>query len=229
MTADQPTDTARLKEAAAQARVALERARAGRASQSLVLVAASPPAAAALLDQIDVETRALGLLTLRADAGAGASLPALLARQLRDTLQPLALTPSAQGLAAQADSALVGFARGLRDRYPDIPLLEGTAEPGLADNGALEFDLVALMESVGRAAKAGDAMLALLIDRLDRLDAPQLGAIIAALHRCAQASLPVLLIGAGGPSLRAQMASAKSYAERMFAFPYLGPTEREAH
>lgn len=225
MNADQPTDTARLKEAAAQARVALERARAGRASQSLVLVAASPPAAAALLDQIDEETRALGLLTLRADTGAGASLPALLARQLRDTLQPLALNPSAQGLATQADSALVGFARTLRARYPDIPLLEGTAEPGLADNRALEFDLVALMEGVGRAAKAGATLLALLIDRLDRLDAPQMGALIAALHRCAQAGLPVLLIGAGAPSLRAQMAAAKSYAERLVGFLDLGAAQ----
>lgn len=226
MTADQATDTTRLKEAATQARVALERARAGRASQSLVMVGAPPPAAAALLDQIDEETRALSLLTLRADAGAGVSLPALLARQLRDALQPLALNPGAQGMAAQANSALVGFARALRARYPDIPMLEGTAEPGLADNGALEFDLVALMESVGHAAKAGDTLLALLIDRLDRLDAPQLGALSAALHRCAQAGLPVLLIGTGAPSLRAQMAAAKSYAERLFAFLDLGAAPR---
>ncbi len=226
MTADQPTDTIRLEEAAAQARIALKRTRAGRASQSLVMVGAPPPAAAALLDQIDEETRALSLLTLRADAGAGVSLPALLARQLRDALEPLALTPGAQGLAAQADSALVGFARALRARYPDVPMLEGTAEPGLADNGALEFDLVALMESVGRAAKAGATLLALLIDRLDRLDAPQLGALIAALHRCAQTGLPVLLIGAGAPSLRAQMAAAKSYAERLFAFLDLGAEQR---
>jgi hypothetical protein len=226
MTADQATDTTRLKEAATQARVALERARAGRASQSLVMVGAPPPAAATLLDQIDREARALGLLTLRADAGAGVSLPALLARQLRDALQPLALNPGTQGLAAKADSALVGFARALRVRYPDIPLLEGTAEPGLADNGALEFDLLALMESVGRAAKAGATLLALLIDRLDRLDAPQLGALIAALHRCSQAGLPVLLIGTGAPSLRAQMAAAKSYSERLFAFLDLGAEQR---
>ena len=56
----------------------------------------------------------------------------------------------------------------------------------------------------------------------------QLEALITALHRIAQAQMPVVLIGAGLPQLRAQMGRAKSYAERLFDFPEIGPLNEEA-
>ena len=48
-------------------------------------------------------------------------------------------------------------------------------------------------------------------------------ALITALHRCAQRQLPLTLIGAGLPQLRALAGEAKSYAERLFSFPLIGP------
>ena len=51
----------------------------------------------------------------------------------------------------------------------------------------------------------------------------ELAALIAALHRVAQRSLPVTLVGAGLPQLVVRTASAKSYAERLFTFPEVGP------
>jgi hypothetical protein len=51
----------------------------------------------------------------------------------------------------------------------------------------------------------------------------QLAALITALHRTAQRRLPMLLVGAGLPQLRGQMGRAKSYAERLFDFPGIGP------
>jgi len=45
-------------------------------------------------------------------------------------------------------------------------MLEGIAEPSLADKGALGFDVVALMESVGHEAKRGNSLLAPLIGPL---------------------------------------------------------------
>jgi hypothetical protein len=66
------------------------------------------------------------------------------------------------------------------------------------------------------------------VDELQYVDEDELAALITALHRTAQRSLPVVLVGAGLPQLRGRMGRAKPYAERMFAFPEIGPLPREA-
>jgi len=47
-------------------------------------------------------------------------------------------------------------------------------------------------------------------------------------HRAAQRRLPVVLVGAGLPQLRGRMGRAKSYAERLFDFPEVGPLPSDA-
>ncbi|MFC0138733.1 hypothetical protein ACFFJN_00485 [Erwinia mallotivora] len=54
-----------------------------------------------------------------------------------------------------------------------------------------------------------------------------LAALITALHRCSQLNLPVTLVGAGLPQLRGRTGNAKSYAERLFDFPVVGPLNRD--
>ena len=63
----------------------------------------------------------------------------------------------------------------------------------------------------------------LFIDELQYVEEPQMAALIAALHRCSQERLPVTIVGAGLPQLRGRMGEAKSYAERLFDFPEIGP------
>ncbi len=101
-------------------------------------------------------------------------------------------------------------------------------EPGLADNGDLEHDLQALLEATGEAAKSGGAALAMFVDELQYVEEEQLAALITALHRTAQRSLPVILVGAGLPQLPGRMGRAKSYAERLFDFPQVGALLPEA-
>jgi hypothetical protein len=48
------------------------------------------------------------------------------------------------------------------------------------------------------------------------------------MHRCGQLRLPVTLLGAGLPQLVGQTGRAKSYAERLFEFPGIGPLDRIA-
>jgi hypothetical protein len=77
----------------------------------------------------------------------------------------------------------------------------------------------------GAAAKAADTALILFIDELQYFEENQLAALITALHRTAQRQLPVVLVGAGLPQLPGQMGRAKSYAERLFNFPEIGPLD----
>jgi hypothetical protein len=55
----------------------------------------------------------------------------------------------------------------------------------------------------------------------------QLASLITALHRASQLKLPVVLVGAGLPQLPGQMGKAKSYAERLFEFPFIGPLNQK--
>ena len=153
-------------------------------------------------------------------------MPALLAPQLRQALLRLSRNEKAKDLARRALRALAGFAKGLKVKFADIEVgLDYEPEPGLADNGDLEHDLQALMETVGAAAQAAGTALALFIDELQYVHEEQLAALITALHRAAQRQLPIVLVGAGLPQLRGQMGRAKSYAERLFDFPEIGPLD----
>src|SRR4029077_18500180 len=136
----------------------------------------------------------------------------------------LSRNEKAKETAHRALRALAGFARGLKIKYHDIEVgLDYEPEPGLADNGDLEHDLTALFEAVGAAAQRAGTALVLFIDELQYVREAELAVLITALHRCAQRRLPVMLLGAGLPALRGQMGNAKSYAERLFEFPEIGP------
>lgn len=68
----------------------------------------------------------------------------------------------------------------------------------------------------------------MFVDELQYVTEEELAALIVALHRTAQRRLPVTLVGAGLPQLRGRMGRAKSYAERLFDFPEVGPLSRES-
>jgi hypothetical protein len=177
-----------------------------------------------LLDRMREDAEAVGIHTIRVEAPEGRSLPALLAPQLRLALLRLSMNAKAKALAQRALRGLAGFAKALKVKFGDIEVgLDLEPEPGLADNGDLEHDLQALLEVVGAAAKQAGTALVLFIDEIQYVEEEQLAALITALHRTAQSRLPIMLVGAGLPQLRGQMGRAKSYAERLFDFPFIGP------
>ncbi len=210
-------------------RVALERVRRGLPTKSVLLVGLRGVGKTVLLDRMREDAEATGLHTVRVEAPEQRSLPALLAPELRVALLKLSRNEQAKDLAARALRGLAGFAKALKVRYQDIEVgLDFDPEPGLADNGDLEHDLQALLEVVGAAAQKAGTALSLFIDELQYVEEEQLAALITALHRTAQRRLPVVLVGAGLPQLRGQMGRAKSYAERLFDFPEVGPLPADA-
>ena len=177
-----------------------------------------------LLDRMREGAEGAGFQTLRVEAPEDRSLPAILAPQLRQALLKLSRNEQAKELAQRALRALAGFAKALKFKYEDIEVgLDFEPEAGLADNGDLEHDLQALMDASGMAAQKAGTALVLFIDELQYVEENQLAALITALHRTAQRRLPVVLVGAGLPQLRGRMGRAKSYAERLFDFPQVGP------
>lgn len=225
-----PPELAGRDELRESVRVALERVRLGRPAKSVLMVGLRGVGKTVLLDRMREDAEASGLQTLRAEAPEHRSLPALLAPELRIALLRLSRTAQAKDLAERALRGLAGFAKALKVKYQDIEVgVDFDPEPGLADNGDLEHDLQALLEAAGAAARSAGTALVLFVDELQYVAEPQLAALIVALHRAAQRQLPVVLVGAGLPQLRGQMGAAKSYAERLFDFPEIGPLpDREA-
>jgi hypothetical protein len=207
-----------------RARVAIQRLRLGKAEKSVLMVGLRGVGKTVLLDDIRETAEALGIHTLRVEAPENRSLPALLAPQLRLALLQLSHVEHAKESAKKGLRALAGFAKALKVKYADIEVgLDFDPEPGLADNGDLEQDLAALLETVGLAAQKADSACVLFVDELQYVAEEQLAALISGLHRCAQRSLPIGLLGAGLPQLVGRMGKAKSYAERLFDFPEIGP------
>jgi hypothetical protein len=205
-------------------RIALERARIGRPAKSAMLVGLRGVGKTVLLDRVREDAEAAGIHTIRVEAPEGRSLPALLAPQLRQALLRLSQIAAAKDYAVRGLRALAGFASKLKVTFGDIEVgIDYDPEPGLADNGDLEHDLQALFEQVGLAAKSAGTALAIFIDELQYVEEPQLAALITAMHRTEQRQLPIILVGAGLPQLRGRMGNAKSYAERLFDFPAIGP------
>lgn len=207
-------------------RIALERVRLGLPTKSILMIGLRGVGKTVLLDRMRDDAEAEGIQTVRIEAPEGRSLPAMLAPQLRQALLRLSRNAQAKALSQRALRALAGFAKALKVKYHDIEVgVDLDPEPGLADNGDLEHDLQALLEAVGAAAKKAGTALAMFVDELQYVEETQLAALITALHRAAQRRLPIVLLGAGLPQLRGQMGLAKSYAERLFDFPEIGPLD----
>src|SRR5574343_1059828 len=209
--------------------IAMERARIGRPAKSAMLVGLRGVGNTVLLDRLRMDAERSGIHTVRIEAPEGRSLPALLAPQLRQALLRLSQVAAAKDYAVRGLRALAGFAGKLKVTFGDIEVgIDYEPEPGLADNGDLEHDLQALLEQVGLAAKSAGTALVLFIDELQYVPEAQLAALITATHRTEQRQLPVVLVGAGLPQLRGQMGDAKSYAERLFDFPFISPLSTES-
>ncbi len=224
-----PPELAGRDELREQVRIALERNRIGRPAKSVLMVGLRGVGKTVLLDRMRDDAEGCGIQTLRIEAPEGRSLPAILAPELRRALLRLSRNERARDLARRALRGLAGFARVLKVKYRDLEVgIDFEPEPGLADNGDLELDLQDLLEASGRAAREGGTALALFVDELQYVKEDELAALIVALHRAAQRQLPVVLVGAGLPQLRGRMGKAKSYAERLFDFPEVGPLTPDA-
>jgi hypothetical protein len=99
---------------------------------------------------------------------------------------------------------------------------------GQADSGDLGEDLTDLLVALGEAAADHERGVVFLLDEVQFLDRVAFEALIAAIHRTVQRQLPITLVAAGLPQLPRVAGEAKSYAERLFRFPRIGPLDDAA-
>jgi hypothetical protein len=151
-------------------------------------------------------------------------LPLLIYPHLRQLLLSLDRIEKLNEHVKRGLRVLRSFANGVKVKYGEIEVgLNIDPEAGSADSGDLEADLTELMLAIGQAAAARNTPIALIVDEMQYLGEDELSALIMALHRISQKELPLILIGAGLPQLVGLAGKSKSYAERLFDFPRIGP------
>ncbi len=165
-----------------------------------------------------------GFQTAKIEAPEGGALPKLLAPELRRILHALDLRAAAGLKLRQAVSVLRNFFGAFRITVGEIDFGIEPA-PGLADTGNLQQDLPSLLVAVAEAAAEKNTAIGLFLDEVQYLSPDELAAVVVACHELSQRGLPLLFIGAGLPQIAALAGNAKSYAERLFNYPEIGPLD----
>jgi hypothetical protein len=203
------------------ANVAMQRIQRGRQEKSQMLLGLRGVGKTVLLNRLAQLAEDMGSIVVPLEAPEGQRLAAFLAPALKSVLLRLSRVAQARELAQRGLGALRGFASAFKVSIGEIEL-SISPEP-IADSGNLEIDLPELMGSVGRAAQAANTSVVILLDEVQYLSEEDLRGLIVAMHRIAQRGWPVILFGAGLPQVAALAGEAKSYAERLFDYPEVGP------
>ena len=144
-----------------------------------------------------------------------------IARELRRVLHSISARSWSQKLRG-AMGALRSFTLKVDPEGHLTIGLDADVSVGVADSGDLDADLSDLLVGVGEAAREHGTGVVLLLDELHFLSRPQMEALIAAVHKTVQRSLPITAAAAGLPQIHELVGDAKTYAERLFKFPSLG-------
>lgn len=208
--------------------ILLARIKAGRSEQSMFMVGLRGVGKTVLLNRVREMADAQGYHAVLIEAHESKPLPLLLLPPLRQTLFALDRMQNVSQKVKRGLRVLRSFIGAVKVKVGDAEFgLDIDPERGSADSGDLEADLAELFVAVGEAAAERGTAIAIIIDELQYMTEPEMSALIMAIHRVSQRSLPLVLIGAGLPQLVGLAGKSKSYAERLFVYPEIGALSLE--
>jgi len=105
----------------------------------------------------------------------------------------------------------------------DVPAVRGRA-----DSGDLEVDLTELFTDASSVAADLGVGIALFVDEMQDVPAPDVSALCAACHELSQVGGPLIVVGAGLPHLPSVLSASKSYSERLFRYARIDRLDRDA-
>lgn len=211
------------------ARISCGRAIKGRAGRSIMLLGLRGTGKTVLLSEIGRIAEAQGFLVSKVEAPEETNLAKLLYPEMRKVSRSLSSIEAARHYASRALGGLRNFASVFNIEVAGVTVgVDSAPEPGIAESGDLQHDLPDLFGQIGRAAQAAGKGWVLLVDEVQYLSQNDLSGLIVSLHRMAQDGVPIVFIGAGLPQVARLAGDAKSYAERLFNYPAVGPLDEEA-
>ncbi|MBS1848219.1 MAG: AAA family ATPase [Actinobacteria bacterium] len=203
--------------------VAIQRMARGRFERSTLLTGLRGVGKTVLLNEFGRIAEQNGWRHEHLEVSDDTDIAKAIATLARRSLLEMSRTKRAAERAKRALGALRSFVK------VHVPMSDGTTltidldpRPGVADSGDLDVDLGGIFTELGETAADANTGLLYTIDELQYLDNHKFGALIVGLHRVSQIGLPLLVAGAGLPSLPGLAGEARSYAERLFAYSNVG-------
>lgn len=182
-----------------------------------------------LLNELLSQVSDRGWITAKVEAGASASLSLALSRALMRGMR------AATGRHPESRlKQLLGVFKAFSVKIDPTGAVAIGADVdpigGVADTGRFSDDLAALCEVLGETARGLGVGVLILVDEMQEATSEELSALNTAVHRLGQADtpLPLTFVGAGLPSLPAQLAEATSYAERLYDYRPVGLLTEQA-
>ncbi len=183
-----------------------------------------------LLNELLARVSSRGWITAKVEATAGTPLSVALSHALVKSMRTATgrhPEPKLKRLLGvfKAFSLTFNPATGNVALGADVNLIAG-----IADSGRFADDLAALFEILGETSRALGIGTLILVDELQEATVEELTAVNTAVHQLGQDAepLPVTFVGAGLPSLPAQLADATSYAERLYDYRPIGLLSQDA-
>ena len=177
-----------------------------------------------LLNELWTQVSGRGWISAKVEASWHVPFPVVLAKALVQAMRTATgrhPVPKLRRLLGvfQAFSLKVDPALGMVSLGAEVDLVKG-----VADSGRLGDDLTALLQVLGETSADLGIGTLLLVDELQEAKPDELTAINMAIHQLGQGPtpLPVMLVGAGLPSLPTQLGEATSYAERLYDYRAIG-------
>jgi AAA ATPase domain len=194
----------------------------GYTEQSMLITGLRGVGKTVLLNRFENQAREADWVTVEAEISKREPFTSRMVQLTRRTLLQLDTKERWSTRARRAAGVLRSFEMTVN---PEGKLTVGWGiepEAGLGDSGQLTDDLTDLFVAIGEAAEERKRGVIFLLDEVHFLELYELEALVAALHKTVQRSLPITLVGAGLPQLPQLAGEAKSYAERLFKFPIIG-------
>lgn len=197
--------------------IALRRMAIGRSAKSMLLTGLRGVGKTVLLDEFGLLASNHAWIHESLEANDEMDFP----RAMGTLARKAALRVSVGQRAGERFRRALGVIRSFQLTWniPDAGSVAVEPFAGVSDSGVLDADLGELLIELGElAAERGRGAL-FTIDEMQYLSKEHLAALVQAFHLLARHGLPVMLAGAGLPSLLGLIGEARSYAERLFDFP----------
>jgi hypothetical protein len=215
-----------------QFEVVLERIARGRPERSMVLTGLRGVGKTVLLNSF----RSMALQRLWGTGKIEARPDQSIRRPVAGALHMAIRELAPRHLAPDRIDHVLGVLKAFAARDPKAPRTAATAPLGIevpavrgrADSGDLEIDLTELFVEVAAVATDLSVGVALFIDEMQDIPAPDVSALCAATHELSQTGAPLIVVGAGLPHLPSVLSASKSYSERLFRYVSIDRLDRAA-
>lgn len=205
-----------------QFRVLVGRLKEGTTDQSMIIRGLRGVGKTVLLNAFEDRAEAEGFLTYYHELTPASGLLNEIARDAQVALTRLNL---GQRVTASIRNALAHLS-AIKVTGPEG--IEISVDIKRADEATMTRDLSDLFVALGDAARGKSSGVVFLIDEVQFADEAEFRAVISALHRATQRSLPITMAAAGLPQIPRLTGEARSYAERLFDFPVIANLDGES-